>query len=107
VTLSTHWLLPGPGVARAPATANAAVASLAVADPGSAPAQVQVSRLGARRPVLVFSVPAGRLVVLGSKVMRTLTPYTVLSSQPVVVEEDNHPSGSPGIVSSTGFPVEG
>lgn len=107
VTLATHWLLPGPGVPRAPATANAGVESLAVSDPGSTPAQVQLSRLGSTRPLIGFSVPPGRLVVLGSKFVRTLAPYTVVSSQPVSVEEDNRPSGAPGVVSSTGFPVNG
>jgi Family of unknown function (DUF5719) len=107
VTLTTQWLLPGPGVAGAPATANAAVQSLAVSDPGSKPAQVQVGRLGVSRPVIAFTVPPGRLVVLGSRVIRELAPYTVVSSQPVAVEEDQHPTGAPGIVSSTGFPVGG
>jgi hypothetical protein len=107
VTVASQWLVPGPGVVQAPPTANAAIESLAVSDPGSAPAQVRVSRLGATRPLIVFAVPPGRLVVLGPKVLRALGPYSVVSSQPVAVEEDARPSGAPGIVSSTGFPIPG
>jgi len=107
VTATTHWLIPGPGVARAPGTAHASVRSLAVADPGPSPAQVTVSTLGSGGPVSVFTVAPGRLVVLDTRAVRGLSTFTVGASQPVVVEEDSRPSGAPGVVSSAGFPFPG
>jgi hypothetical protein len=103
VTLATHWLVPGPGVPHAPGTAQATVRSLAVADPGASAAMVTVTGVGSPRPSVRFSVPPGRLVVLGSRLVGGLAVYSVTSSVPVTVEEDSGPSGSPGVVSSTGF----
>jgi hypothetical protein len=34
-----------------------------------------------------------------------LSVFSVTSSQPVTIEEDSQPSGAPGVVSSTGFPL--
>ncbi len=107
VTLATHWLVPGPGVAHIPGTAHAEIKSLAVADPGPSAARVEVIRLGGTRPVAAFDVVPDRLVVLGAKLVGGLATYSVVSSQPVNVEEDNRPSGASGVVSSTGFPFTG
>ena len=106
VTVATHWLVPSPGVERVPGTAHAAVKSLAVANPGPSTARVEVVRLGGG-PVATFEVVPGRLVVLGAKQVGGLSAYSVLSSQPVGVEEDSRPSGASGVVSSTGFPFTG
>ncbi len=107
VTAATHWLVPAPGVIHAPGTAHAAVESLAVADPGPSGARVEVVRLGGGRTVATFDVAPGRLVVLGPKLVGGLSTYSVRSSVPVNVEEDNRPSGASGVVSSTGFPISG
>jgi hypothetical protein len=107
VTLATHWLVPGPGVTHAPATAHAAAKSLAVANPGPTTAHVQVVRLGGSHVVARFGVAPGRLVVLGAKLVGDLATYSVMSSVPVGVEEDSRPSGASGVVSSTGFPFTG
>jgi len=50
-------------------------------------------------------VPPGGVVVLGPKRVGGLLLLTVVSSQPVNVEEDAVPAGAPGVVSSTGFPL--
>jgi len=105
--VANHWLVPGPGVYRAPGTPHAAIKNLAVANPGPSPAQVTVTTLRSRHPVAVFTVAPGRLVVLGPKVVGGLSVFSILSSVPVNVEEDSRPSGASGVVSSTGFPFAG
>jgi hypothetical protein len=107
VTTTGRWVVPGPGVPGAPGTAGAAVHSLAVADPGTSPVQVSITRLGERHPFTTFTVPSGGLSVLGANQVAGLGPYIVSSSGPVNVEEDSVPAGTPGVVSSTGFPLSG
>jgi hypothetical protein len=103
-TAADRWLVPGPGVAKAPGTANATVESLAVANPGMAAASVTVTRLDGARPAARFTVAPHQLAVLGASQVGGLSALTVSSSQPVNVEEDSGPAGAPGVVSSTGFP---
>lgn len=105
VTVGDRWLVPGPGVPGAPAVSGAAVNSLAVANPGTAPVRVVVSPVGGSGPVAMFTVPAGRLSVVLSKALTGLVALVVSASQPVYVEEDAAPTGAPGVVSSTGFPL--
>ena len=105
VTAATRWLVPGPGVPHVPGTDHAAVTSLAVADPGPSAARVEVTTLGGDRPVAVFTVAPDQVTVLGPKLLGGLAPLSVVSSQPVNVEEDAKPSGAPGVVSTTGFPL--
>jgi hypothetical protein len=105
VSTAGRWLVPGPGVPNAPAVSGAAVGSLAVANPGATPAQVAVIPLGATRPVATFTVPAGRLSVVPAQRLAGLVALVVAASRPVYVEEDAGPSGAPGVVSSTGFPL--
>ena len=107
VTVATRWVVPGPGVPNAPGTAGATAASLALADPGPDPVRVRVAVLGSGRTVAVVTVAPGRLTVLGPKVVAGLSVLTVTAGSPVFVEEDCGPAGSPGVVSSTGFPVVG
>jgi hypothetical protein len=57
--------------------------------------------------VAVFTVDPGRLTVLGAPQVDGLPVLTVSASGPVNVEEDSGPSGAPGVVSSTGFPLAG
>ena len=104
--VATRWLVPAPGTPASPGTANATVTSLAVANPGPTAAQVVVKVLGTDHPVAMFTVAAHELAVLGSKQVGGLSTFTVASTQPVVVEEDSGPSGAPGVVSSTGFPID-
>ncbi len=104
-TVATRWLVPAPGIPTAPGTANAGVASLAVANPGSVAAQVEVTVLGASHPVAMFTVAPHEVAVLGPQQVGGLSPLTVSATQPVDVEEDSGPSGAPGVVSSTGFPL--
>ncbi len=107
VTVAGRWLVPGPGVPGAPGTAGATVRSLAVADPGSGPVTVGLSRLGQVRPFATFTVLPGDLRVLGANQVGGLATYLVSSSGPVDVEEDSAPAGAPGVVSSTGVPLSG
>ena len=44
--------------------------------------------------------------MLGPSQVGGLPAVTVSSTQPVDVEEDSGPSGAPGVVSSTGFPLD-
>jgi hypothetical protein len=104
VTIAHGWLVPGPGVTNAPGTAGATIESLAVANPGTSPARVTVTVLGGKRPVAMFTVAPHEVTVLGAKQVGGLSVLSVSSTQPVNVEEDSGPSGSPGVVSSTGFP---
>ncbi len=106
-TLADRWLVPGPGVPSAPGTADATVTSLAVANPGPSVARVVVGVLGSARPAAVVMVAAGRLTVLGPAVVGGLAVHVVSSDVPVTVELDSGPSGSPGVVSSSGFPFVG
>ena len=106
VTAATHWLVPGPGIPSAPGAPGATVSSLAVANPGVSPARVVVATLGRNRPVAMFTVAPDAVMVLGAKEVGGLPVLTVSSSQPVAVQEDSGPSGAPGVVSSTGFPLD-
>ena len=54
----------------------------------------------------MFTVAPNRVAVLGPKQVGGLSTFTVSASQPVDAEEDSLPSGSPGVVSSTGFPLD-
>ncbi len=103
--VATHWLVPGPGVPGAPAITDATVGSLAVANSGTTAARIEVDRQGSTRPAAMFTVAPGRVVVLGPKQVAGLSALTVSASQPVFVEEDWEPAGTPGVVSSTGFAV--
>jgi hypothetical protein len=80
---------------------------LAVANPGPSTARVTVSSVDAVRPATTFTIPPGGVVVLGPKRVGGLLLLSVVSSQPVNVEEDADPAGAPGVVSSTGFPFVG
>jgi len=104
-TVASRWLVPAPGIPAAPGTANAGVASLAVANPGSVATRVEVTVLGAARPVAMFTVAPREVAVLGPQQVGGLSPLIVSATQPVDVEEDSGPSGAPGVVSSTGFPL--
>ncbi|MGO8872773.1 MAG: DUF5719 family protein [Acidimicrobiales bacterium] len=106
-TTADGWLVPGPGSSGVPGTAGATIESLAVANPGSAPARVQVNRLDRTAPVAMFTVPPDEVTVLGRSQVSGVEVLSVSASQPVAVEEDSGPSGAPGVVSSTGFPVTG
>ncbi len=105
-TVATRWLVTAPGTPSTPGTPGASVSSLAVADPGPAAAQVEVTALGGSRPVAMFTVAPNEVAVLGPKQVGGLSTLTVSAGQPVNVEEDSGPSGAPGVVSSTGFPLD-
>ena len=105
-TVATRWLVPAPGTPGVPGTSGATVTSLAVANPGNSPARVVVATLGSDRPVAMFTVAPNGVAVLGPKQVRGLAALTVSASLPVDVEEDSGPSGAPGVVSSSGFPLD-
>lgn len=107
VTIADHWVVPGPGTGDVPGTAGAAIKSLAVADPGSSPAQVVVATNHGARTVARFTVAPNGLTVLGPRLVGGLSTFVITSSQPVNVEEDSLPSGASGVVSSAGFPFTG
>ena len=103
--LATSWLVVGPGSPGNPLVAKAAIRSLAVADPGSAPVSVTVVPLGGGRPIAMARIGAGGLVVFGSAAVGGLRPLVVEATGSVVVEADDGPAGAPGTVSSSGFPL--
>jgi hypothetical protein len=107
VSLAGQWVVPGPGTTPAPGTTGASIRSLAVANPGRTAARVVVVSLDGSHTVARFVVPPRGLTVLGPKLVGGLTTYRIVSSEPVNVEEDSLPSGAPGVVSSTGFPLAG
>ena len=102
---STSWLVVGPGSPGNPLAANAAIRSLAIAVPGSAPVSVTVRPLAGGRPIAMARVAAGGLVVFGPAAVGGLRPLIVEATGPVVVEADDGPTGAPGIVSTSGFPL--
>jgi hypothetical protein len=102
--VSGQWLVTAAGVAGAPGVAGATTRSLAVSDQGSAPARVVVGVLGGG-PVAAFTVTPGSLMVLGPRAVGGLRTFTVVASQPVSVETDSGPTGAPGVVSFSGFPI--
>ncbi len=105
VTAADHWLVPGPGVPGAPGIAGATVDSLAVANPGRTATRVSVSTLDGSRPQRDFTVGPDSVAVLGPTQLKGLAAVEVRASSPVNVEEDSGPSGAPGVVSSSGFPL--
>ena len=107
VTLARRWLVPGPGTTASPGTAKATIDSLAVANPGPSTARVDVTRLDGSHRVNQFTVGPHQLMVLGSSQVGGLDVLVVSSSTPIDVEEDSGPAGTPGVVSSTGFPYLG
>jgi hypothetical protein len=102
---SSSWLVVGPGSPGSPLVATAAIRSLAVADPGSAPVSVTVLPLAGGRPIAMARVSAGGLVVFGPAAVGGLRPLIVEATGPVVVDADEGPAGAPGIVSTSGFPL--
>jgi Family of unknown function (DUF5719) len=101
---ASGWLVPGPGAGTAPGTVGAGLQSLAVTDAGSQSAKVVVTDATTGARVATMLVAPGSVGVLGSAQVDGLRTFEVRSSQPVAVEEDDGPSGSPGIVSSSGLP---
>jgi hypothetical protein len=107
VTVARSWVVPAPGVGHVPGVAGATVRSLGITNPGTVTAEVVVATLSGDRRVASFSLAPGTLAVLGNKQVAGLSAFTVTSSQPVAVAEDSAPSGGPGVVTSTGFPLIG
>jgi hypothetical protein len=103
-TTAPRWLVPGPGTPSVAGTTDATTTSLAVADPGPSPSRVEVTRLGGSRIVAEATVAPGQVMVFGAKLVGGRSALSVVSSQPVFVEADAGPTGTPGVVSSTGFP---
>ncbi len=104
--LSDDWLVQAPGAGTAPGVQGAAAASLSVANPGPAMAQVTVGPLGgtpAQSKLLL--VKPHSLLVLAEAPVGGLVTLEVRSDVPVAVEEDSVPSGAAGVVSSTGLPA--
>ena len=93
---------PGPGwwwdpARRATRVApDAAIRSLAVADPESTPVEVTVVPLAGGRPVALARVTGNGVVVFGTAAVGGLRPLVVEASGPVVVEADIGPTGAPG-----------
>jgi hypothetical protein len=107
VTAAKHWFVPSPGTATSPGTPKATVDSLAIANPGTVSATVEVHRLQGSQPVIMLTVAPHHVAVLGAKDVGGLDTFIVSSSVPVNVEEDSGPSGAPGIVSSAGASLTG
>ena len=104
-TTSASWLVVGPGAPGNPLVAGATMHSLAVANPGSSTVEVTVAPLSGGRAVAMVKVAAGGLVVFGPDVVAGLRPLVVTATGPVSVEVDDGPTGAPGVVSASGFPL--
>jgi hypothetical protein len=57
--------------------------------------------------VAMARVAAGGLVVFGTAAVGGLHPLVVEATGPVVVEADDGPTGAPGVISTSGFPLSG
>jgi hypothetical protein len=106
-TPASSWLVVAPGVPGRAAVAGGTVNSLAIADPGSSPVGVSVTRLGGGSPAVTFQVAAGGLLVLGPARVGGLHPLVVTATGPVAVLANEAPTGAPGVASTTGFPLTG
>ncbi len=104
-TATMHWLVMGPGRPGSPGVAGGARHSLAVADPGNSPVDVTVTRLDTGKVMATATVAAHGNVVFSAAQIGGLDPVLVTASGPVTVESDDSPSGAPGIVASSGFPI--
>ncbi len=104
---ASSWLVVGPGSPSNPLATGASIRSLAVADPGSTPVEVTVVPLAGGRPVAMARVTGDSVVVFGSASVGGLRPLVVEATGPVVVEADDGPTGAPGVVSMSGFPLAG
>ena len=108
MTVATHWLVPGPGVVQRSGDRRTPPSrAWPWPIPGRPPAQVEVTTLGQSRPWPRSSSPPAGWSCSAPRWSAALSAYSVLSSQPVDVEEDSRPSGASGVVSSTGFPFVG
>ena len=106
-TTSASWLVSGPGTPGNVPDTGAGITSLAVADPGASPVDVSVVRLGGHHPVAMARIGGHGVVVFSTASVGGLTPLVVGASAPVSVEADYGPSGAPGVVASSGFPIGG
>jgi len=104
-TTAASWLVVAPGAPGSPLVAGATMHSLAVANPGSSTVEVTVAPLAGGRAVAMAKVAAGSLVVFGADVVAGLRPLVVTATGPVSVEVDDGPTGAPGVVSASGFPL--
>ncbi len=100
---STTWLVVAPGAPGHPAAPRATLVRVAVQDPGPAPVDVTVRRLGGGATVATATVPGGGVTVFGYAVVGGLRPLVVAATGPVDVLMDGAPAGAPGIVSWPGF----
>ncbi len=105
---AVRWLVPGPGISTAPATAGGtAIRSISVVDPGSAAVPVTISPVGRPGVLARFVVAPGQLATLARSQLAGSVPFVVSASAPVVVEEDDGPTGAPGVVAWSGLPFAG
>jgi hypothetical protein len=104
-TTATSWLVVGPGSPGSPIVPGTSMQTLAVANPGSSSVKVTVSQLAGGRPVGMAIVAANGLVVFGAAALVGLHPLVVTASEPVSVEVDDGPTGAPGVVAASGFPL--
>jgi hypothetical protein len=105
ITTDLTWLVVGPGIPGHPVVPGTSMQTLAVANPGSSPLTVTVSPLDGGGSVGAVTVAAHGLVVFGQAALVGLRPLLVRASGPVSVELDDGPTGAPGVVASSGFPL--
>lgn len=105
----SSWLLAPPGVPSSPIVSQAAVSSIAVANPATAAVSATVQML---TPSGFTDVPHGTSLSIPAGGLRVFVPssaspttYRVLGSSPVVVSEDLSPAGSPGVLTVPGIPT--
>jgi hypothetical protein len=104
-TTASSWLVVGPGAPGLPSVPGGAIASLAVANPGSSSVDVSVRALAGGRPLATARVPADSVAVFGSTQVGGLRPLVITASGPVAVEAEGAPTAAPGVVSWSGFPL--
>lgn len=105
VAIASSWLVVGPGSPGNPLVAGATMQTLAVANPGPSSVQVAVTPLSGGRAVAMVKVAPDGLAVFGPDAVGGLQPLVVSATGPVTVEVDDGPTGAPGIVSASGFPL--
>jgi hypothetical protein len=105
---AARWLVPGPGIPSAPATTGGSqIRSLSVANPEAVPVHVVVTSLAHPGTLAALTVAPGQLAPLSGSQLSAAAPLVVSGDSPVVVEEDDAPTGAPGVVAWAGMPFLG
>jgi len=103
---ATRWLVAGPGSSADPVQSGAAIESVSVADDASVPVRVRLAPLAGSGRAVALDLGPGQPAVVPAGDLHGW-PLVVSATGPVVVEEDDGPSGAPGVLAWPGLPLPG